>query len=60
MTTGIAVIFLVLLSPLIALIYFTQGSVGVDEFMQEIIEGDIMSEASNFIIILINYLYRLF
>ena len=59
MTTGIVAIFLALISPLITLIYFTQGSVGVEVFMQKIME-DILPEASNFIISLTNYIYSLF
>lgn len=59
MTTGIAAIFLALISPVIALIYLTQGSVGVEEFMHKMME-DILPEASNSIISLINSIYSLF
>ena len=50
MTTGLGVILMIFMSPIILFIYFTQGSIGVEEFMMDLYE-------SGFIV---NMLERLF
>lgn len=49
MTTGIAMILLVLMSPTLLLTYLTQGSTGVEEFLTELYESNIISNVLEFI-----------
>ena len=57
MTTGLGVILMIFMSPGILFIYFTQGSIGVEEFMMDLYESGFIV---NMLERIINMLERLF